>query len=152
MESVEVRWQDLLFIFSVQSFAFFDGLSTYVLAQKYPMSYETSTFLQNMYVLLGPDGMLLSKILIVIFSLSLTYIMLNLNPCWKNTCIGIMTGVLIAGLIAGTSNLLLMTNGYSAYAYGFDVQELCLIAITAFTATGLILDFSALHASLTNAE
>lgn len=145
MERVELRWRDLLFIFSVQSFGFFDGLSTYVLAQKYSINYETSILIREIYLLLGPDGMLLAKLFIVIICLSITYILLHLNPCWKNMCTGIMTGVLLSGLLASTSNLLLITHGYSAYAYGFDVQQLCFIAIVAFPVLGIILDLAALY-------
>lgn len=138
--AVYPRWQELLFIFSVQFFGLFDGLSTFVLVQRYPIAYETSVFLQRMYLLMGPGGLLLSKLALAIYGLSITYFLLNLNPRWRNMCIGIMIGALISGLLAGTSNLLLMSKGFSAYLLGLNIQQLCLIAMIAPPALGLVLD------------
>jgi hypothetical protein len=137
---VTSRWQDLLFIFSVQSFGLFDGLSTFALIQRYPIAYESSIFLQNIYQLIGPIGLLLSKLIIATIALSLAYYLLYLNFKWRNMCIGIITGALIVGLLAGTSNLLLLTNGSSIFLYGLDIQQLCLITIITPPTLGLIAD------------
>ncbi len=134
-----VRWPEFLFMLSVQFFGLFDGLSTLALTQTYSIAFETSILLRKIYLMLGPAGMLLVKISLTLFVLTLVYLLFHFNK-WRYMCIGIMNGALIAGLLAGTSNMLLLISGYSAYLYGLNTQQLCLIVIFIFPTLGLIVD------------
>jgi hypothetical protein len=135
-----VRWPEFLFILSVQFFGLFDGLSTFALTQRYTITYESSALLRKIYLLLGPVGMLLVKICLTIFGLALAYFLFHFNTKWRYMCIGIMNGALIAGLLAGTSNMLLLIAGSSVYLYGLNIQQLCLILIFTFPTLGLVAD------------
>ncbi|MEM2925636.1 MAG: hypothetical protein QXJ68_08125 [Methanocellales archaeon] len=140
MGAVGIKWPEFLFILSVQFFGLFDGLSTFALIQRYPIAYETSFFLRKIYLMLGPVGLLLVKISLTIFALSLAYFLFHFKAKWRYMCIGIMNGALIAGLLAGTSNMLLLINGSSIYLFSLNTQQLCLITIFTLSTLGLIAD------------
>ncbi|MEM2924159.1 MAG: hypothetical protein QXJ68_00525 [Methanocellales archaeon] len=132
------NWPEFLFTLSIQFYGLFDGLSTFVLIQRYSIAYETSILLKKIYLALGPLGLLLTKVCLSLFALSVAYLF-YFNTKW-NMWVGVMIGALTAGILAGASNILLLINSSPAYLFGLNTQQLCLIAIFTFPSLGLLVD------------
>lgn len=132
----------VLLYFSIIFFGFYDLLSTLV-AYNYlgSFEYETGALPNILYMLGGVNGFIIGKAVIVGMCGLVIYAIMDAYGEIRSVGRGLMIGMILSGILVGSSNLNIMVNGQSFEIGGVAINNIVISILAGSIASGIVYMF-----------